>query len=59
MTRGEFYIGDSPIETDGDNIAVKGTEYQGTPGRWELLTMKEPQIEMYTDIMIELNTLKF
>jgi len=29
---GTFYIDDSPIEIDGDNITVKGTEYTGTPG---------------------------
>ena len=33
---GKFYIGDSPIEIDGDNITVKGKEYLGTEGLWEL-----------------------
>ena len=46
---GKFYIGDSPIEIDGDNITVKGTEYTGTPGLWELLVMKEPDRNIYTD----------
>ena len=46
---GKFYIGDSPIEIDGDNITVKGTEYTGTPGLWELLIMKEPDKNIYTD----------
>jgi len=39
---GKFYIGDSPIEIDSDNITVKGTEYTGTPGLWDLLIMKQP-----------------
>ena len=46
---GQFYIGDSPIEIDGDNITVKGTEYTGTPGLWELLVMKEPDRNIHTD----------
>jgi len=45
---GKFYICDSPIEIGGDNITVKGTEYLGTPGLWELLIMKEPDRNMYT-----------
>ena len=46
---GKFYIGDSPVEIDGDNITVKGTEYLGTAGLWELLIMKEPDKNIYTD----------
>ena len=46
---GKFYISDRPIEIDGDNITVKGTEYTGTPGLWELLIMKEPDRNIYTD----------
>jgi len=46
---GKFYIGDSPVEINGDNITVKGTEYQGTTGLLELLSMKEPDRNIYTD----------
>ena len=46
---GQFYIGNSPIEISGDNITVKGKEYLGTPGLWELLIMKEPDQNIYTD----------
>jgi len=46
---GKFYIGDSPIEIDGDNITVKGTQYTGTLGLWELLIMKETDRNIYTD----------
>lgn len=46
---GKFYIGDSPIEIHDDNITVKGTEYRGTPGLWELLIMKEPDRNIYTE----------
>ena len=46
---GQFDIGDSPIEILDDNIIVKGTEYQGTPGLWELLVMKEPDRSIYTE----------
>ena len=34
---GEFFIGDSPVKIEGDDITVKDKEYQGTPGLWELL----------------------
>jgi len=46
---GQFYIGNSPIEFDGDNITVKDKEYLGTAGLWELLIMKEPDKNIYTD----------
>ena len=46
---GKFYIGDSPIEINDDNITVKGKEYQGTPGLWKLLVMREPDENVYTD----------
>jgi len=46
---GKFYIGDSPIEINDDNITVKGKEYQGTPGLWELLVMREPDDNVYSD----------
>ena len=46
---GKFYIGDSPIEIVGDNITVKGKEYLGTAGLWELLIMKEPDKNIYTN----------
>jgi len=46
---GKLYIGDSPVEIHDDNITAKGTEYLGTPGVWELLIMKEPDRNIYTD----------
>ena len=45
---GKFYIGDSPITISGDNITIKGKEYLGTPGLWELLVMREPDDAIYT-----------
>ena len=42
-------VENSTSVTDGDNITVKGTEYTGTPGLWELLIMKEPDKNIYTD----------
>ena len=39
-----FYIGEKPISTEGDDITVgdKTYMYKGTPGLWELLTMARP-----------------
>jgi len=45
---GVFYIGDSPVEIVDDDITVKGKEYEGTPGLWELLIMKRPNNTIYT-----------
>ena len=45
---GVFYIGDSPVEIVDDDITVKGKEYEGTPGLWELLIMKSPNNTIYT-----------
>ena len=45
----QFYIGNSPITINDNNISVKGKEYIGTPGLWELLVMREPDESIYTD----------
>jgi len=45
---GVFYIGDSPVEILDNNITIKGKEYEGTPGLWELLIMKRPNNTIYT-----------
>src|SRR5688572_14958375 len=46
---GEFFIGDSPISFDGDDMIVGNKTYNGTPGLWELMTMKEPNKSIYYD----------
>ena len=46
---GEFYIGDKGVLISGDNLIIDGTEYQGTPGLWELITSKIPDNEIFTD----------
>ena len=45
---GAFYIGDSEVTIFGDNILVGETEFNGTPGLWELITSKTPDSEIYT-----------
>ena len=45
---GIFYIGDTPITIQGDNITVADKTYVGTPGLWELLTMAKPNDSIYT-----------
>ena len=46
---GQFYIGDSPISIDYDNVTVGDKTYEGTPGLWELLTMANPDKSIYDD----------
>ena len=47
--KGTFYIGDTRIDIIDDNIIVGEKEYQGTPGLWELITMKLPNDQVYDD----------
>ena len=64
--KGTFYIGDTRIGIIDDNIIVGEKEYQGTPGLWELITMKIPNDQVYddedygnyADILVNANALK-
>ena len=47
--KGKFYIGDTRVGIIDDNIIVGEKEYQGTPGLWELITMKLPNDQVYDD----------
>ena len=59
-------IGDTRIHLNGNNIIVGEREYEGTPGLWELISMKRPNDRVYDDedydnyaeIMINTNALK-
>ena len=61
-----LYIGDTRIHVNGNNIIVGEREYEGTPGLWELISMKRPNDRVYDDedydnyaeIMINTNALK-
>lgn len=44
---GQFYIGNSPISIQGDDVTVGNKTYQGTPGLWELLTMANPNSSIF------------
>ena len=48
---GDLYIGTKPITLiEGINdIKIDNDVYTGTPGLWELLTMKEPNMEEVTN----------
>jgi hypothetical protein len=63
---GKFYIGDTEIKIDGDDIIVGDKVYEGTPGLWELIVSKNPSDEIYTirdkekyiDILTSTNALR-
>ena len=63
---GQFYIGDTPISIEGDDITVGNKIYQGTPGLWELLTMAKPDnsifdandYEEYAEILDKTNAMR-
>jgi len=40
----EYYIGDTPINIQDDNLIIGDREYEGTPGLWELIISKQPTI---------------
>ena len=44
---GDFFIGNSPIKFDGDDMMVDNKTYKGTPGLWELMTLKKPDKTIY------------
>ena len=46
---GVFYVGKEPITIQGDDITVMDKTYDGTPGLWELITMKDPNESIYYD----------
>ena len=60
-----FYIGDSEVVIEGNNIKVGGEEYEGTPGLWELIVYKDPSnititdedYENYAKLMVRTNAL--
>lgn len=43
------YIGDSEVKIEHNDIIVKDKKYSGTKGLWELMTLKEPNDNNYTD----------
>ena len=63
---GQFYIGDTSISIQGDDVTVGTKTYQGTPGLWELLTMAKPDnsifdandYEEYAEILDETNAMR-
>src|ERR1043165_5852029 len=44
---GVFYIGDTPITIEGDDITVADKTYTGTPVPWEFITMNIPNASIY------------
>src|SRR5688572_3414686 len=44
---GDFFIGNSLIKFDGDDMIVDNKTYKGTPGLWELMTLKKPDKTIY------------
>ena len=45
---GTFYIGNTPIEINDNNIRIDDKVYPGTPGLWELLIMDQPDQDIFS-----------
>jgi len=59
----QYYIGNEPIDIRGDNLVIGEHEDEGTPGLWELIISKEPDVNVFTrkdyaKILIKTNALK-
>ena len=46
---GKFKIGNEVVTIENNNIKVKDTIFEGTPGFWELVTSKNPNPENFTE----------
>ena len=46
---GKFKIGSEVVTIENNNIKVKDTIFEGTPGFWELVTSKNPKPENFTE----------
>ena len=57
---GEFFLGNSSADTDGDDLIIDGNKYKGTKGLRDLITMKktvigsaaEEDMRNYEEIML-------
>lgn len=63
---GNYRIGEQKVEIKDDDFIINGKVYKGTPGLWNLITMKKPgkddftnnDLKVYKDIMISTNALR-
>jgi len=44
----QYYIGNTPMDIREDNLVVGEMEYESTPGLWELIIIKKPDISNYS-----------
>ena len=60
---GDFRMGDKIVNIKDNNIIVDDVEYEGTPGLWNLIMLKEPQnfteedYENYRDLLMQTNAI--
>jgi len=46
---GVYYLGNTRVDFNGNNLIIGGKEYEGTPRLWGLLTSVKPSFEDTTD----------
>ena len=46
---GVYYLGNTSVDFDGNNLIIGNKEYEGIPGLWGLLTSVKPSLEDTTD----------
>ncbi len=53
ISDGKFYLGDSEVNIEGNDIEIDGDKYTGTKGLWSLLTSKKPLDGSYNEKDLE------
>ena len=46
---GKHFYGNKEVKMKENNLAVDGKKYKGTPGLWELIVSRQPDVKIYTD----------
>jgi len=46
---GHFFLGDTEVDFEGNDLVIGGKRYAGTRGLWDLLVMKRPVLGLATE----------
>jgi len=63
---GQFFLGNTEVDFEGNDLVIGGKRYAGTPDLWDLLVMKSPVVgfateedkKNYEEIMVETGTMR-
>jgi len=63
---GQFFLGNTEVDFEGNDLVIGGKRYTGTRGLWDLLVMKRPVVGLateedkknYEEIMVETGAMR-